>query len=164
MLINRPEAKALQLDRCEVCGNKTHRSNLVRTQVEFLRVKSENYFTYSYYDGSYANRRSYGFWADVGNGWNTLLPSIFFLVGMTAVMVPPLVLGIVGLIIFYQKFYCTTLYFIAYVFNRRYAGRPMAWVIAIVGGTNGLWILFPGIGLYVCLRLIFENSYALLLS
>ena len=53
MLINRPEAKALQLDRCEVCGNKTHRSNLVRTQVEFLRVKSENYFTYSYYDGSY---------------------------------------------------------------------------------------------------------------
>ena len=83
---------------------------------------------------------------------------------MTAGMVPPLVLGIVGLIIFYQKFYCTTLYFIAYVFNRRYAGRPMAWVIAIVGGTNGVWILFPGIGLYVCLRLIVENSYAILLS
>ena len=126
----------------------------------WARVWSE----YSYYDASYADRRSYGFWGDVGNGWNTLLPSIFFLVGMTAGMVPAVVLGLVGAFIFYQKVYCTVLYFIAYIFNRRYEGRPLSWVIAIVGGTNGIWIVFPAIGLYVCIRLILENRFDLLWS
>lgn len=53
MIVNRPPANARQLDRCEVCSNKMDRSKLVRTQVEFLDVASENYFTYSYYDGTY---------------------------------------------------------------------------------------------------------------
>lgn len=53
MLINRPPAIAGQLDRCDVCGNKMHREKLVRTQVEFLDVASENYFSYSSYDGTY---------------------------------------------------------------------------------------------------------------
>ena len=29
----------------------------------------------------------------------------------------------------------------------------------IVGGTNGIWFLFPALGLYVCIRLILENSF-----
>jgi len=124
----------------------------------WARVWSE----YSYYDASYADRRSYGFWGDVGNGWNTLLPSIFFLVGMTAGMVPPVVLGIVGALIFYQKLYCTVLYFVAYLFNRRYEGRPLGRIIGVVGGTNGVWIVLPAIGLYVCIRLIVENRFDLL--
>jgi hypothetical protein len=124
----------------------------------WARVWSE----YCYYDMSYSERRSLGFWLDVGNGWNTLLPSIFVLVGMTAGMVSPVVLGLVGVIIFYQKFYCTTVYFIAYIFNRRYQGRPLGWVISIVGGTNGIWIVFPAIGLYVCIRLILEGRFDLL--
>ncbi len=53
MKLNRPSADALQLDRCDVCGDKMHRSDLVRTQVEFLDKKAENYFLYSSYDGSY---------------------------------------------------------------------------------------------------------------
>lgn len=53
MRTNKPEANGWQLDRCEVCGDKMHRRNLVRTQVEFLRPKSENYFSYSSYDGTY---------------------------------------------------------------------------------------------------------------
>jgi hypothetical protein len=126
----------------------------------WARVWSE----YVYYDASYAERRSLGFWLDVGNGWNTLLPSIFFLVGMTAGMVSPVVLGIVGALIFYQKFYCTTVYFIAYVFNRRYEGRPLGRIIPVVGGTNGTWIVFPAIGLYVSIRLILENRFDLLWS
>ena len=121
----------------------------------WVRVWSE----YSYYDPSYTNRRSYGFWADVGNGWNTLLPSIFFLAGMTAGMVPPVVLGIVGTLIFYQKFYCTALYFAAYFFNRRYAGRPLGRIVAVVGGTNSVWLLFPAIGLYASIVLILQNRF-----
>ena len=50
MIRNKPPADALQLDRCDVCGNKDHRRNLVRTQVEFLDLKAENYFDYSSYN------------------------------------------------------------------------------------------------------------------
>jgi hypothetical protein len=95
---------------------------------------------------------------------STRLPSIFFLVGMTAGMVPPVVLGLVGALIFYQKLYCTSVYLAAYLFNRRYEGRSLAWVIAIVGGTNGIWIVFPAISLYVCIRLVLENRFDLLWS
>ena len=124
-----------------------------------MRPWVRNMSEYVYYDPSYANRRSYGFWADVGNGWVTLLPSIFFLVGMTAGMVSPVVLGIVGVIIFYQKFYCTSVYFVAYVFNRYYKDRPLAGVVGIVGGTNAVWVVFPALALYACIRLILENRY-----
>ena len=53
MIRNRPPALALQLDRCDVCGDKYHRGDLVRTQVEFLDKKAENFFSYSSYDGTY---------------------------------------------------------------------------------------------------------------
>jgi hypothetical protein len=93
-----------------------------------------------------------------------LLPSIFFLVGMTAGMVSPVVLGIVGALIFYQKLYCTSVYFVAYVFNRYYRGRPLAGLLGIVGGTNAVWVVFPAFGLYACIRLILENRFDLLWS
>jgi hypothetical protein len=83
---------------------------------------------------------------------------------MTAGMVSPVVLGLVGALIFYQKLYCTSVYLAAYLFNRRYEGRPLAWVIGIVGGTNGIWIVFPAIGLYACIRLVLENRFDLLWS
>jgi hypothetical protein len=129
-----------------------------------MRPWVRNMSEYVYYDDSYANPRSYGFWADVGNGWVTLLPSIFFVVGMTAGMVSPVVLGIVGALIFYQKAYCTSVYLASYLYNRRYRGRPLAGVIGIVGGTNGIWIVFPLIGLYACIRLILENRMDLFWS
>jgi hypothetical protein len=50
---NKPPAIAWQLDRCDVCGDKYHRKDLVRTQVEFLRMKAENFFLYSSYNSSY---------------------------------------------------------------------------------------------------------------
>lgn len=50
---NKPPAIAHQLDRCDVCGDKYHRSDLVRTQVEFLDLKAENFFEYSSYDGTF---------------------------------------------------------------------------------------------------------------
>ena len=128
--------------------------DLVSTRL-WARVWSE----YAIYDPSYADRRSFGFAADVGNGWSTLLPSLFFLVGMTAGMVPAVALGLVGAFIFYQKFYGTSLYFFTYLFNRRYEGHPLGRLIPIVGGTNGVWLVFPAIGLYVCIRLILENRY-----
>ena len=59
---------------------------------------------------------------------------------------------------------CTCVYFFQYLYNRRYEGRPLAGVLAVVGGTNGLWLFFPLIGLYVCARLILENRFDLIWS
>jgi hypothetical protein len=52
MRFNSPPADGLQLDRCDVCGDKYHRRDLVRTQVEWLYPAHENYFTQSRYDGT----------------------------------------------------------------------------------------------------------------
>ena len=53
MRYNKPPVRHHQLDRCDVCGDKVQRSDLVRTQVEFLRPKAENWFVQSSYDGTY---------------------------------------------------------------------------------------------------------------
>lgn len=50
---NAPTPYGGQLDRCQVCGNKYHREELVRTQVDTMIAESENKFSYSSYDGSY---------------------------------------------------------------------------------------------------------------
>ena len=122
------------------------------------RVWSE----YARYDPSYADRRSFGFAIDVGNGFSTLVPSLVFLFGMSFGFLPPAALGIVGLIVFYQKFYGTLLYFFTYLFNRRYAGQRLANVLAFVGGINGIWLVFPAVGLYVSVRLILDNRFDVL--
>lgn len=138
---------------------KVTASELASTKL-WARVWSE----YARYDDGYADRKSFGFSIDVGNGWSSLLPSLFFLVGMTAGYASPVVLGLVGALLFYQKLYCTVLYFFQYLFNRRYEGHSLASVLAVVGGSNGIWIVFPAIGLYVCVRLILENRFDLIWS
>jgi hypothetical protein len=120
------------------------------------------WYEYAYYDPSYADRRSFGFAIDVGNGWTTLLPGAFFLVGMTVPLVSPVVLGIVGIVLFYQKLYGTCLYFFTFLFNRRLELNPLGRVLAVVGGSNGVWLVFPAIGLYVSVRLVLERSYDVL--
>ena len=50
---NAPTPYGGQLDRCQVCGDKYHREDLVRTQVDTMIAESENYFNYSSYDGTY---------------------------------------------------------------------------------------------------------------
>ena len=124
----------------------------------WARIWSE----YAAYDPSYADRGSFGFAIDVGNGWTTLLPGLVFLVGMSSGIGSPVVLGLVGVVLFYQKLYGTCLYLFTFLFNRRWQGRPLGQVVAMVGGTNGIWIVFPAIGLYVSFRLILENDFRLI--
>jgi hypothetical protein len=50
----RPQADeiARQNDRCDLCGNKVLRKNLVRTNVRYERPAGSNYFLYSRYDST----------------------------------------------------------------------------------------------------------------
>jgi len=145
------------------------RGNLYTTRVsprEFwsTRLWARTWLGYAYWDDGYADPKSFGFAIDVGNGFTTLIPSLLFLIGMTYPIFSPAVLGIIGLLIFYQKFYGTSLYFFQYLYNARYRDRPLAGVLGVVGGTNGLWFVFPAVGLYVCVRLILENRFDLIWS
>ena len=106
--------------------------------------------TYALYDPSYANKESFGFFVDVGNGWSTLLPSLIFCCGLTYDILPARILGMIGLVKFYQvckyslccilcyivisdcpsllllltqEFYGTVIYFLSFFLNRRYKGE-----------------------------------------
>jgi hypothetical protein len=145
------------------------RGNLYTTSISFTefwssRLWARTWLGYAHWDDGYADPKSFGFAIDVGNGFSTLVPSALFLVGMTVPIFSPVVLGIIGLLIFYQKFYGTCLYFFQYLYNQRYEGRPLSGVLAVVGGTNGLWFVFPAVGLYVCVRLILENRFDIIWS
>ena len=144
-------------------------------QIFTLKTWSRIWSTYSMYDPSYANRESFGFFVDVGNGWTTLLPSLLYLIGMTFhnnyyynmmfIMLSSSssssakILGIIGIIKFYQEFYGTCIYFLSFFFNKRHHGKSLFEVILFVGLSNGLWFFFPILGMYASLQLILTNSY-----
>lgn len=122
---------------------------------------AELWSTYSIFDDSYADRKSFGFFVDIGNGFSTLIPSLLFLYGMTFEIVSARTLGIVGLLLFYQTWYGTVVYFTSFVMNKRYRGHTAANLALFVGMSNGLWFTFPLWGMYAAILLIESNSYAL---
>jgi hypothetical protein len=148
----------------------------------FLDVNLGNVFTsklwcevwayYSVFDRSYANRESFGFFVDVGNGWTTLPPTLAFLVGMTAhgggdyagsFLALPFgarALGVLGLLSFYQEFYGTCVYFLSFVLNKRYAKLTPLEVGIFVCFTNGLWFVFPLLGMKASWDLVMTGDYS----
>ena len=50
--MSKPPAIHRQLDRCDVCGKKIHKKDLVRTNFRYNRPAGSNYFTYSRYDST----------------------------------------------------------------------------------------------------------------
>lgn len=125
---------------------------------EWTRIWS----TYSLFDPGYSDRRSFGYNIDVGNGFTTLVPAILFAFGMTFDLVPPRVLGIVGIIIFWQMFYGTAVYFFQFFNNDRHKGHSVRDVLLFVGVSNLSWLVFPLWGLCTSAQLILEGSYAVL--
>lgn len=131
-------------------------------QIFSFTTWSEIWSSYAIFDDSYANRKSFGFFIDVGNGWSTMIPTLLMLYGMTYEIVPARVLGIVGLLLNYQMWYGTLVYFGSYVFNKRWVGHTRGNVALFVGVSNGLWFTFPVWAMWVSYQLIVTNSYALL--
>jgi hypothetical protein len=115
--------------------------------------------TYSLFDPGYSDRRSFGYNIDVGNGFTTLIPATLFAFGMTFDLVPPRVLGIVGLIIFWQMFYGTAVYFFQFFNNDRHKGHSVRDVLLFVGVSNLLWLIFPLWGLCTSVQLILGGTY-----
>ena len=126
------------------------------------RLWSLIWLAYCRFDPSSADRKSFGFTIDVGNGFVTPVPTALFLVGMSTPILSPTVLGLMGIVLFYQKAYGTVLYFFQFLFNRRYVGHGRWELLGYVGFTNALWIVFPALGFVISVRLILERSFAFL--
>ena len=125
-----------------------------------MRFWSRIWSTYSVYDPSYSNRESFGFFVDVGNGWTTLLPSLLFLCTMTFHgLFEARLIGLMGIIKFYQEFYGTCIYFLSFFFNKRHVDKSIFEVALFVGFTNGLWFVFPLLGMYGCSKMVYTNTY-----
>jgi len=123
---------------------------------------AEVWSSYSLFDEAYANKKSFGFWVDTGNGFFTLLPALFFIYALTFEAVDPRIVGIVGLMFFWQMLYGTIIYFWAYICSGQYKGLSLGNLVAFVAGTNGLWMIFPAYVLYICVQFIMQNSYLVL--
>lgn len=97
---------------------------------------------------------------DVGNGWSTLIPSLLFVYCLVdQSFLSARILGMIGLVKFYQEFYGTIIYGLSYIFNKRYVGCSWIEVAGFVGFANGLWFVFPLIGMWASVDMINSNSY-----
>ena len=143
-----------------------HVKSLFFERVPFTKILStytwsKIWSTYSLFDESYSDNKSYGFWIDVGNEISTILPSVLFLYGMTFDLVGPRALGLIGTVLFWQMFYGTVLYFSQFLYHRRYRGHSVFDLSLFVGLTNGMWFVLPPWGIYTCVTLVYGDSFAI---
>ncbi len=115
--------------------------------------------SYSLFDPGYSDRRSFGYNIDVGNGFTTIIPATLFAFGMTFELMPAPWLGILGVIMFWQMFYGTAVYFFQFFNNGRHKGHSVNDLLLFVGITNLMWFVFPIWGLCASIQLILDGSY-----
>jgi len=128
-------------------------------QVLSFRQWTAIWSSYSLFDPGYSDRRSFGYNIDVGNGFTTIIPAALFAFGMTFELMPPRWLGILGLIMFWQMFYGTAVYFFQFFNNGRHKGHSVKDLLLFVGITNLMWFVFPIWGLCASIQLVLDGSF-----
>ncbi len=150
-------------------GRETDRfSEMFRKRIPVLKLLSfrqwtEVWSSYALFDPGYASRSSFGLNIDVANGWSTPIFATLFAYGMTFAFMPARVLGIIGVIMFWQMFYGTVVYFFQFFFAGRHKGHSPKTIALFIGTSNGLWFIFPLWGLAVSIWLILNDSYTIFL-
>lgn len=125
-------------------------------------VWADIWAVYCQYDDAYADRRTYGFNVDIGNGFFTPIASLVLLGAMTFEFLPAMVAGILGVALFWQWFYVSSLYVVAFFVAKRHREISSAEVWIYVIGPNSVWVVLPLLGLYVAVRLILDGNYGVL--
>ena len=132
---------------------------LTPRQVFNSHTWSTMWSTYALYDPSYQNNESFGFFIDFGNGISTIPPSIFVNV---AICYPDKVssvwVGCIGLCFYWQVMYGAIVYVFTFLFNKRYVGKRLLGVGLFVGLSNGIWIVFPSLGMYACVCMLRDGN------
>ena len=118
--------------------------------------------SYSLYDDSYADRRSFGFTCDIANGFVTPLPSLILYATFTIPFLPATAAGVLGAMLFWQWLYVTSGYWASFFIAGRHRRLGPLEAVLHVHMANSLWVLLPLVGLYVSVRLIMDGNYGVL--
>jgi hypothetical protein len=118
---------------------------------------------YALFDPGYAQRHSFGFSIDVGNGFSTPIFATLFAFGMTFELMPARYLGIIGVVMFWQMFYGTVVYFCQFFYAGRHKAHSAKMLALFVGNSNGLWFIFPLWGMALSIWMILNDSYSVFL-
>ena len=132
------------------------------TQVLSPTLWADVWATYSQYDGSYADRRTFGFNADVANGMVTPVPTLILYAAYTFNLLPAVLAGILGVILFWQWTYLTSVYWVSFFVANRQARITRSEMYTYIWATNSPWVLCALLGLYVSVRLILDGNYSVL--
>ncbi len=125
-------------------------------------VWADVWATYSTVDPAYTDRRTFGFNADIANGFATPLPTLVLYAAYSAGVLPAVVAGIVGVGLFWQWVYVSSLYWVSFFVAGEHRGISRSEFYTYVGATNAVWVLCPMFGLYVSIRLILDGNYGIL--
>ena len=125
-------------------------------------VWADAWAAYSLYDGSYTDRRTYGFNIDIANGIFTPVPTLFLYAAYTVAFLPAHVAGILGIMLFWQWAYTASLYVASFLVAGRHKLISGAEAAVYIWGVNSVWVLCGLLGLYVSVRLILDGDYTVL--
>lgn len=125
-------------------------------------VWADVWATYSQFDGSFADRRTFGFSGDVANGFFTPVPTLILYATFTIGFLPAVVAGIIGVMLFWQWVYVTSVYWVSFFVAGRHRRISRGELYGYIGAMNAPWVLFALLGLYVSVHLILDGNYGVL--
>lgn len=132
------------------------------TKILSPAVWADAWATYSLYDASYTDRRTYGFNVDIANGFFTMIPSMILYTAFSVAFLPAMVAGILGIMLFWQWLYVTSVYIVSFYVAQRQKLISRAETYIYVWGLNSFWILCSLLGLFVSIRLVIDGDYSVL--
>ena len=146
---------------------KTPAAEFLLTKVPLAKtfsptVWADVWATYAQFDDSYADRRTYGFNVDIANGFATPLPTLVLYAAYTFDILPALVAGVIGVMLFWQLTYMTSVYLVSFFVADRQARISRGELYIYILAMNSPWIICPLLGLYVSVRLILDGDYTVL--
>ena len=124
-------------------------------------VWADVWAVYVLYDDAYTRRNTVGFNADIGNGFFTPVPSMVLLAALTTGFMPAMFAGILGIALFWQWVYVSSLYAVSVWVAGTHEPLPRATRWLFVWGPNAVWIVVPLLGLFVSARLILDGTYGI---
>ena len=132
------------------------------TQVLSPTIWSDVWATYAQYDDSYTDRRTFGFNADIANGFVTPVPTLILYAAFTVDFLPALIAGILATMLFWQWTYVTSVYCVSFFMAKRQTRISARELCTYVLAVNSFWVLCPLLGLYVAIRLVVDGNYSVL--
>ncbi len=146
---------------------RTPAVEFLTTRVPLRRILSPTIWadvwaTYALFDGSFSDRRTWGFNVDVANGFFTPIPTVILYGAFTVEFMPAVLAGILGLVLSWQWTYMTSVYWVSFFVARRQHHITREELFVYIGALNAPWVLFALLGMYVSARLILDGDYGVL--